>query len=200
MDSRSAIISIVIAIATIFFQKEMVAFLKKKYRLLFLLNIPLIIAVLVANITDQHLLDTLNKWSAHNTSKKTFFNGRNEIWMESFRELKKTTYLGIMYFQTNYHNSAVACLTAFGIGGYITWINSLYIIIKRCIRRLDDTYVYGSICAFFIIFVQQSVELGFITPTPNMIPYMCLGISLSRAKYTKRISYGNNNKHHNTSI
>ena len=41
--------------------------------------------------------------------------------------------------------------------------------------------VAGAISAFFIIFWQQSVELGIFAGSPTVIPYVVLGLLLARA-------------------
>ena len=66
---------------------------------------------------------------------------------------------------------------------------------------INDIYVYGCICAFIIIFLQQSVELGFIVKTPNLLPYMIIGLGAGRARYLYKI-YQNvtHNKYNNSSV
>lgn len=47
---------------------------------------------------------------------------------------------------------------------------------------LEDYTVYACMCAFILIYLQQSVELGFINRMPNMIPYMILGLGLGKVR------------------
>ena len=54
---------------------------------------------------------------------------------------------------------------------------------------ISDEIVFGSMLAFLIIYLQQSVDLGFISDCPNLLPYMILGIGLGRVRLLQKKKY-----------
>ena len=175
-DSRTSTIFIIICIIIIL--KKIKLKNEKNFErvLLFVLNIPLIVAILVVVISDTSLADKLNRWSLE-TTLKPIFNGRDKIWLQGFKLLYNDFLLGTGKLLSGYwHNSAVACLTAYGSLGYLAWIAFFNNILLKGKQYLMDPYVQGSMIGFLVIFAHQSFELGFIAPNPNLIPYMCLGI------------------------
>ena len=49
-------------------------------------------------------------------------------------------------------------------------------------KFINDDLIFGFISSFLLIFWQQSFELGFVNASPNMIPYMILGLGIARAR------------------
>lgn len=151
-------------------------------RILFLL-IPLIVAILIASISQTEIVQKLNIWS-YQQFQKPIFNGRDTIWRDGFQRLWSYPLFGSGHLMAGYwHNCAVACLTSCGCVGFVLWINSLYNIIEKASAWLSDYIVEGCMTAFLILYVQQSVELGLFAPNPNLIPYIMLGIMLGRVRY-----------------
>lgn len=181
LTNRSCLFALILAITTIFFRSYTIRHLERPGFRRFILNLPLIVALLACLIGLTDLMHSLDSWSRSEYGKP-FFNGRDQLWSKSLIELFDSGFLGIWHFKYNYHNSAIACLSVFGIFGYITWICVFSFILKCIIPYLRDIYVYGCICAFLIIFIQQSTELGFIRECPNMVPYMILGLAIGRVQ------------------
>jgi O-antigen ligase len=163
----------------------------KKGRILFFLIVPLIIAILVSIISGTNLADSLNTWS-YKQFEKPIFNGRDELWIEGFKKLSESPFLGIGNPSTaNWHNSAVSCLVGYGCIGYLFWIASLQNILKRAICWLDDYIIQGCVVAFIVLYLQQTVELGFIGESPSVLPYVMLGMMLGRIRYLKSLEIEN---------
>ena len=53
-------------------------------------------------------------------------------------------------------------------------------LLKEAAPYVKDVCVIGCITAFMVIYWQQSVELGFFAPNPNLLPYAMLGSLLGR--------------------
>ena len=114
---------------------------------------------------------------------KSMFNGRDTTWLEGFQQMKEHPLFGTGYIDSGiWHNSAIACLTAYGVIGYVLWLRLFHMILGDAAPYTDDVCVIGSMSAFIVIFWQQSVELGFFAPNPNLLPYAVLGILLGRMK------------------
>ena len=73
-------------------------------------------------------------------------------------------------------------LVAGGTCGYIILILTTYRILIKTLKWKEDSMIYGLTTAFLVIWMQQSVELGLISTTPNVIPYMILGLIYARIK------------------
>lgn len=148
----------------------------------FLLLLPLMIAGTVVLISQSPMYAQLNNWSMK-TFDKPIFNGRENLWEYGFRTLWDSPLFGSGEINNGWHNSAITCLTAFGILGYLLWI----VVFKRLLDKskpyLSDVYVSEAITAFFLIYLQQSVELGLISTAPSFIPYVILGVILGRIRY-----------------
>lgn len=186
MDSRSSIVFIVIAFVAIFLFRIIEPFLKMRFTYLFLLLVPLFLAIITCQVASTDYFPKLDLWS-YNKYGKPFFNGRDELWQQSFDYLWDSYGFGMYKFRINFHNSAMACLAVFGVGGYITWIASFWYILKNLNNYLNEPYVYGGVVAFLLIYLQQSLDLGFINECPNMVPYMMLGLCIARAKMAHQL-------------
>lgn len=181
-DSRTSTVCIVVYVLIILLRCRLNKPIKLENNFRILLNIPLLVAVAVTMISGTPLAKQLDRWSLENFLKPAF-NGRDEIWLEGFRVLKSNFFIGSGKLQSGYwHNSAIACLTAYGLLGYMSWISFLKNILLLGKKHLEDSLVQGCMISFLIIFAHQSFELGFIAPDPNLIPYMCMGILLGRVR------------------
>lgn len=183
--SRSCSIAVVIALLLVFRIIPAEKTLNSRKKIFWALQIPLIIALLgclIALIAD---VEALNNWSLDKLGK-TFFNGRDQIWLDAFEVLLKTPLFGTGRIISGlYHNSAVACLAAYGIIGYSLWVGLFYVMFKDSLPFQKDVCIMGATIAFFVIFWQQSVELGLFSASPNLIPYIVLGLMLGRIQTIK---------------
>lgn len=183
--SRSCSIAIIIALLFVFHIIPAKKVFSSRKKIFWALQIPLIIAILGCILTLSADVEALNNWSLDKLGK-TFFNGRDQIWLETFKKLGQNPLLGTGYINSGlYHNSTIACLAAFGIVGYCLWIQLFNIILKDALPFQEDTCIMGATTAFFVLFWQQSVELGLFAPNPNLIPYIILGLLLGRTRYLK---------------
>lgn len=179
-DSRSSTMMIILCMLIILFRLRIFSDKNMSKRLGWILNIPLIIAILIVIISQMPIYDALNLWSLRNF-EKPIFNGREDIWFDGIKNLKNSWLLGSGQLQTGYwHNCAISCLTTYGIVGYTVWVKFLHKILASAKGFLKDSYVFGSAIAFCLILIQQSFELGLFAPNPNMIPYLILGILMGR--------------------
>lgn len=183
-DCRSGMLFSIIAVAGIFYMNKTLAIFNKSWFIILLLNAPLIIALFVIWISESSYFSELNDWSLIRYGKP-IFNGRENLWDYSFTLLEQSDYLGTGRFRINYHNSGMAALSVFGVLGYISWILYFKNFLNQLKPYILDNIVFGSFLAFCLIFLQQSVELGFISPTPNLLPYMILGVGLGRIRLLK---------------
>lgn len=124
-------------------------------------------------------------WSIINYGK-TIFNGREILWDLAFSQFSQTYFIGTGKFMMNYHNSGLAALSVFGVLGYLLWFRYFNVNLVQLKRYVNDDIVFASMYAFCLIFLQQSVDLGFISPYPNLLPYMILGVGLGRIRYLSR--------------
>lgn len=193
-ECRSGILFSIITVIAILWYKKTKKILLKKKSLFIMLNVPLIIAMIVIFFGQASIFNELNDLSMSQQrlvyneetgqfiilSGKSLFNGRDELWKQSLEYLFQSDFIGTGKFLINYHNSCIAALSVFGILGYICWIYYF----KNTIRQLQPFYsdkiILGCVIAFFMIYFQQSFDLGFISPEPNRIPYMILGLGLGR--------------------
>lgn len=186
-DSRSSLLfGIVGVLFTIsFLSTQMV--LKTQLQLIICLLLPLIVATVVVWISNTTLVQDLNTWSLLQFNKP-LFNGRDEIWADGFKVIVKHFLCGTAKIHSGYwHNSAVACLTAFGVIGYTLWIRVFYVILDKGKPWRSDFIVVGATVVFLVLYVQQSVELGIFAPNPSLLPYAVLGILLARIKYLRKM-------------
>ena len=195
-NSRSCYIFIILTILFVYGFISFNKIIKSKYFLLIALNVPLFICVFSISFQDLTIFSYFNEWSQNNFDK-TDFNGRIDIWIQTFQNLKDTKFIGEGKFMVNHHNSAAAIIGVFGVIGYICWYNLFEKPINFLKRYINDSIVLGCLISFLLIFWQQSFELGFVSTNPNMIPYVILGIGLARAK---KININASHKYNNSSI
>lgn len=182
-DSRSGMLFVGISLVFILNVIKPDNFYEKgKY--IYLLFIPLIIVLFVLLISNSSYYEKLNIWSI-SKFKKPIFNGRDTIWQYGLEQLKQHILFGTCIIGNSWHNSAITCLTAYGLIGYLAWIGLFKSIMVRAKGYFKDSYVCASLTAFIFIYLQQSVELGLIATQPNIIPYVALGIMLGRVRYLK---------------
>ena len=195
-ESRSIAIFIIIALIMAYFGEITRKITDKKRFVFIALSVPLLVAVAIVLFPQLEIFQAFNKWSEQNYGKSAF-NGRDELWMYTFQNLSKNYYLGDGKFLINHHNSAIAALGVFGVIGYICWYKLLAIPVRKMTYYIYDDIVFGCLMAFLLIFWQQSFDLGFISASPNMLPYVILGVGLGRVK---TISIYAKNKYNNTRI
>jgi len=180
-DSRSCSIAVVLSLLIVFRVIPFEKIFRKNWRIRVALHIPLIVALLGCIVAATADMGILNSWSMEEFGK-TLFSGREEIWKETLPVIWDNLLFGTGNVVNGiYHNSAIACLAAYGIVGYGLWIGLFEIMLKKTLPWWDDTCVAGAISAFFVIFWQQSVELGMFAASPMIIPYVVLGVLLARA-------------------
>lgn len=156
-----------------------------RIRMLLVFLVPLFVAIVVVGISKGRYMDTLDTWS-YIHFQKPIFNGRDMLWDDGFSILSEHLFFGIGNMATkNWHNSAITCLVAFGVVGYCFWISAFRNIYGKVIAYLDDYVVQGCLVSFSVLYLQQTVELGFISATPSILPYVILGILLGRRRYIK---------------
>ena len=163
------------------------AMMNKKF-LIFILLVPLIVAVVISLIKDMSFIDRLNEWSYSNTNKP-LFNGRDKLWAYGLRILWDRPFIGqgnkhISIFAqlgaNNWHNSAVTTLVDAGITGYVILLYAVYYICSAALKFIKDDIVYGLLLAFLFIWLQQTVEMGLIAMKPSIVPYIILALLYSR--------------------
>lgn len=184
-DSRSCMFAVVLDLLVVFRFVPLEKIFRKKWRIHLALQVPLIVALLgclVATTADMGILD---KWSIEEFGK-SLFSGREEIWLSTLPVIGDHLLFGTgNVIDGIYHNSAIACLATYGIVGYGLWIGLFEVMLQKTLRHWDDICVAGTISAFFVIFWQQSVELGMFAASPNVIPYAVIGVLLARVKTLK---------------
>lgn len=198
-ECRSGMLFAVVAVVCIVYSRTVKKMLHGPKVRLLLLNLPLILAFVVIFLASSSHFEALDRWSLE-ANGKGIFDGRDVLWDNALKLLAKTDYLGTGKFKMNYHNSGVAALSVFGVLGYVCWVKYFSCNIKRLQRHLSDDMVYASLLAFLIIYLQQAVDLGFISPTPNLIPYAILGIGLARVRMLQAPTRTYESKCHHTRI
>lgn len=184
-DSRSCQLVVVISVVVMFFIRNKYTIFQNKKFIILCLLLPLIIATVVCLISNSSMMPPINRWSIQQFQKPAF-NGRDEIWESAFQSIGNNLLLGTgQYIVSTHHNSAVTCLVNFGVIGYIFWIYTFYKILKKGSNYVSDYIVKSCILTFLLMYVQQSVELGIISQTPNLLIYLPLGLMLGRVKYLK---------------
>lgn len=178
-ESRSAILFSIIMLLCMLSVIPLRKYLNK-YTIILMLLVPLIIAIIIACVNEMGVIDNINKWSL-DTFDKPIFNGRDALWERGFETWRENPLIGNGDLSfANYHNSAISALVGGGGIGYLLIISICYRVLRRGLKWKDDKYVYGLSVSFLIIWMQQSVELGIISATPNVIPYMILGLIYAR--------------------
>ena len=191
-DSRSGILFLILGLVFALNLIPRTIIYGSSTRLVVMLLVPLFVAILVSLVSQSGYMGRLNVWS-YEQFKKPIFNGRDILWRYGFSKLFSSFLIGIGSMSTaNWHNSAITCLVAFGSMGYILWICAFRNIIGKALNYLDDYLIQGCIVAFIVLYLQQSVELGIISASPSVIPYVMLGMMLGRVKYLGSYEvYGN---------
>jgi hypothetical protein len=179
-DSRGSLLFMLLSIVMMFARETTYRFISSSTIRALIVYFPIIIAIVVVWITSQDWFVELDNWSRLNFGKP-IFNGRDELWADGFKDIINYPF-GRGKFVINYHNSAVGCIGVFGIVGYVLWCNFFKRQLSALTEYLEDYTVYACMCAFILIYLQQSVELGFINRMPNMIPYMILGLGLGKVR------------------
>lgn len=183
--SRSCCFAIVLSLLIGFRFLPFEKIFRKNWRIRLALHIPLIVALLGCIVATTADMGILNAWSIEEFGK-SMFSGREEIWQWAVTVVSDNLLFGTGFVDGgNYHNSAVACLVAYGVVGYGLWICLFEVMLNKTLAWWDDICVAGAISAFFVIFWQQSVELGMFGASPNVIPYAIIGVLLARVKMLK---------------
>lgn len=180
-DSRSSIIFIIISIITAYNGNWFRWLLERKIFMFIALNIPIIITLVSILFPNLFIFEYFEKWSLDNFDKEGL-NGRDTLWLEAYNRLFDSYFIGEGKFTMNHHNCGIAVLSVFGVIGYICWYKILAKLIQFMLRHVGDSLMLGFISSFLLIFFQQSFELGLVSPSPNMIPYMILGLGIARIK------------------
>lgn len=188
-DSRSCIIAIIIALIMVFRVVSVEKLLSSKIKIVFVLLVPLLVAVFISAFSLFNDVTGLDEWSIERFGKP-IFNGRDQTWLLGFQALIKTPLFGSGSINNGiWHNSAITCLTAYGIVGYALWTRLFYLMLSDTIAYQYDICVMGSLTAFTVTYWQQSVELGLFSSTPNLLPYAMLGLLLGRVNCLKERDY-----------
>lgn len=164
---------------------------KNHFRTFICLILPLIISVIVISVSNSTIMDGLNIWS-YQQFHKPIFNGRDDLWKYGFELLWQNPLIGTGNLNVaNWHNSAITCLVATGILGFAFWIMAFGKIMDRARPYLNDYVVVGCFVSFIVLYVQQSVELGFISGNPTLLGYILLGLMLGRVRFLEELEdYG----------
>ena len=179
-DSRSCAITIIISLLLSFRILSVEKTMTSSVGLFLALLVPLMVSGFVATVSGAGFIAELEQWSQRRFGKP-LFNGRDLTWIQGFQQLWENPFFGSGYISSGiWHNSALACLTAYGFAGYFLWIKLFHMLLKEAAPYVEDVCVIGCITTFMVIYWQQSVELGFFAPNPNLLPYAMLGILLGR--------------------
>lgn len=184
-DSRSCSIVVILTLLLVLRVIPVRKVISSSGMIFVILLVPLFVAVFVCLFSSFADISGLMEWSKE-TFGKEIFSGRDKIWLGGFQKLWQYPLFGSGEVYSGYwHNSAIACLTAFGIVGYFLWIKLFHLFLREGIPYIDDMCVAGSMTAFLVLSCQQSVELGIFAPDPSLLPYVILGISLGRVNYLR---------------
>lgn len=149
----------------------------------FFLYVPLLVALLVLFISNTTLTEILDRWSILQFGK-SFFNGRDRLWRFGIQQFLQSPLIGTGEAMS-LHNSAMTCLAYTGVIGYLFWVMSLRTILDKSRPYLWDNLVRAGFVMFYILYLQQSVELGFIAETPTLLGYILLGLIMGRVRFLK---------------
>ena len=184
LDSRSCFFGIVPLLCL--FSFRIIApesMLRNNWLRRFLLFLPAIIAIVTVLFQNASLFDMLNEFSIRYFGKP-IFNGRNTIWEAGLQNWMDNFWFGTGWIIDGYwHNVAITGLTAFGTIGYSLWVIYFENIMNKASCWCQDSVLSGCAAAFLVIMLQQSFELGLISMTGNMLPYLLMGIMLGRMRY-----------------
>lgn len=183
-DSRSCTWFAIAAVLFVLGLIPRTIFIKTDKRLYLCLLIPLFIALLVVNVAHGSYMTNLDLWSLQKFNKP-IFNGRDVIWENGLNILSDNLLFGRGNLDGNWHNCIITVLTAYGIIGCLLWIKAFQRILSIGRKWIDDAIVMGCIITFIIMYLQQSVELGLICESPNILPYIVLGMMLGRIRYLR---------------
>ena len=185
MDSRSCLIGMILLMLVAFNIIDPRKFARKKGLRRLVLIVPAVIAIGVVLFQNAPVFDSLNEFSTQYFGKP-IFNGRNTAWEDGVQRILKNPLFGDGHIINGYwHNCAMSALTSFGIVGYIFWLGYFENILLDAQRWCFDHCLCCCVTSFLIIVFQQSFELGLISTTGSMLPYVLLGIILGRVKYLK---------------
>lgn len=186
LDSRSCVTGCLILCVFAFGIIKPRIFVEKPWLRRLILVLPAIIAVGTVLFQNSQLFETLNTWSMQYFGKP-IFNGRNTIWDEGLQVIAKYPWLGTGVISNGYwHNCAITAITAFGVVGYGIWVLYFENIMADACRWQEDPCLSLCIAAFLTVMVQQSFELGLISTSGSMMPYLILGLMLGRMRYLKQ--------------
>lgn len=181
--SRSCILMIIVQLLLVSRIIPIKHIMESKKGLIVILQVPLIIALLVVLLAIFGDMSGLTEWS-YETFNKPLFNGREELWLDGLKTWKKYPLFGNANFKyAQWHNVGITCLVSLGAVGYFLWVRLVYLLLKEGQKYLDDVCIIGAMVAFCALYCQQSVELGLFALSPNIIPYIILGIILGRVRY-----------------
>lgn len=184
-DSRSCMIVLAVSMLLALIMRPCPRALRSRGWAIFFLMIPLFVALITVVLALSNVASNMDFWSQE-TFDKPIFNGRDQLWLEGMRDFFRQPFFGSGDISANsWHNTAIACLTSFGIFGYGFWLRCLYLPIKKGSLYLSDPIVTGCITAFLLMNAQQSFELGMFSPNPNLLIYLPLGLLLGRIRYLK---------------
>lgn len=183
----AAIFSLVMALFHLRYIKPESIITNKK-RIIIILLVPLLISIGTIFISKNCDMPALDEWS-YNHFGKPLFNGRDNLWLYGFSKLEEAPILGHGNLSmVNWHNSAITALVGYGILGYALWIAAFSSLLNKSIHYRSDYLVNITAAAFIIIYLQQSIELGFIAQQVFFIPYAILGLMLGRINTIKKQS------------
>ena len=184
-DSRSCMIVLAVSMLLVLIMRPCPRTLRSRGWAIFFLLVPLFVALITVVLALSNAASNMDLWSQE-TFDKPIFNGRDQLWLEGMHDFFQQPFLGSGDISANsWHNTAIACLTSFGILGYGFWLRCLYLPIKKGSLYLSDPIVTGCITAFLLMNAQQSFELGMFSPKPNLLIYLPLGLLLGRIRYLK---------------
>ena len=151
----------------------------------FWLLVPLIVAIIVVIISETPIFKNLDSWSIAKFNKP-IFNGRDILFQTGIDYILLHPFFGNGRLRfANWHNSAISCLVSLGIVGYTSWIMSFNKILNKATDYLNDYLVVGCFTSFMVLYIQQTVESGIISHSPNLLAYVMLGAMLGRIKFIK---------------
>ena len=185
-DSRSGIMFVIIGVLFSLNVIHKRILCDGKSRKTVFLLVPLIVSIVVILLANTEIFAKLEVWS-YEQFQKPVFNGRNYIWEKGLEVLADNLFFGAgTIFTDGWHNSAITCLVTYGSIGYVFWILSFRNILMYSVKWINDDIVQGCILSFFLLYFQQSVELGLISSRPSVTAYMILGMMLGRIRYLWR--------------
>ena len=200
-NSRASILFMTVGVifALGFIKRDLIT--KKGVRLTVFLFVPFLIALIAILVSNGAYMKNLNEWSNLHFGKP-FFNGRDVLWKNGLSLFGSHFIVGTgSMLMGNWHNSAISALVAFGGVGYLFWLASMHDILRRAYPYMQDYLVQGCFVGFILIYFQQSMELGFFSTKPTLIPYVLLGLMLGRIRYLKtEMGENNETKRDRTSV